>query len=188
MSDILELHQRALDEFGRRVHAVRPDQWHDPTPCTEWDVHALVNHLVNEQEWVAPMIEGQTIEQVGHRFDGDQLGDDPAKAWDRYAVEAHHAIEAPGALNRTVHLSYGDTTAESYTWDMVSDALVHAWDLARAIGADESLDPELVNEVFARIEPQADTLAASGYFAPRVPVPDDADPQTKLIALCGRHP
>lgn len=188
MSDLLELHQRALDGFGRLVHQIRPDQWHDSTPCTEWDVRTLVNHLVNEQEWVPPLVEGQTVEQVGDRFEGDQLGDDPATAWDRAAAQAHQALAEPGALSRTVHLSYGDSPAESYAWEMVSDAVVHSWDLARGIGADDHLDPELVDVVLKRTQPHADSLAASGYFAPQVPVPEDADPQTKLIALFGRQP
>jgi uncharacterized protein (TIGR03086 family) len=64
---------------------------------------------------------------------------------------------------------------------------VHAWDLARGIGGDESLDPQLVRVVYGRTQPHADALAASGLFEPPVPVDADADEQTKLLALFGRQ-
>jgi uncharacterized protein (TIGR03086 family) len=71
---------------------------------------------------------------------------------------------------------------------MTMDLTVHAWDLARGIGADERLDPELINEVLAFVEPQGEQLAGSGLFAPPVAVSDDADSQTRLLALLGRRP
>ena len=71
---------------------------------------------------------------------------------------------------------------------MVFDLVVHTWDLARAIEGDEKIDPELVDAVYARIEPEVDSLAASGLFDPPVPVGPDADEQTRLIAATGRRP
>lgn len=188
MSTLLELHERAFAEFGRRVHAVGPDQWSAPTPCTDWTVRDIVNHLTSEQLWVPPLLGGATVEQIGSRFDGDVLGADPVSAWDSAATASRAALAEPGALDRTVHLSYGDRPAEYYVREMRSDLLIHAWDLARALGADESLDPELVGSVLTAAEPYAGELAASGLFAPPVPVPADADPQTRLIALFGRTP
>ena len=61
--DVLDLYRRALAEFGRRVHAVRPDQWGCPTPCQDWEVRELVNHLVAEQLWVPPLMAGRTVGQ-----------------------------------------------------------------------------------------------------------------------------
>jgi uncharacterized protein (TIGR03086 family) len=188
VDNVLDWHRRALDEFGRRVHAVADDQWVCQTPCTDWQVRALVNHLVVEQLWVPAMLDGATIGEVGDRFDGDQLGDDPVAAWDVAAKAAADAFAADGALDRTVHLSYGDRPAREYCLEMTFDLIVHAWDLARAIGADEQLDAELVEMAYAQVEPQVDAMAASGLFAEPVPVPDDADPQTRLIAITGRDP
>lgn len=186
--DLLDIHSEALSEFGRRVHAVGPGQWHDPTPCDDWDVRGLVGHLVYEQLWVPPLLAGQTVAQVGDRFDGDNLGSDPVGAWETAADAAHAAFAEPGALDRDVHLSYGTRSARHYLLEMVSDLVVHAWDLARGIGADEHLSPRLVELVYEHTAPQVSNLAASGLFAPPVPVPDDADPQTKLIAMYGRQP
>jgi uncharacterized protein (TIGR03086 family) len=188
VSTLLELHDRAFAEFDRRVHAIRDDQWANPTPCAEWNVRDLVNHLTSEQLWAPSMLGGETVELVGSRFDGDVLGADPVSAWDSAANAARAAFAEPGALERTVHLSYGDRPARHYLEEMIADLVVHAWDLARGIGADATLDPELVNRVLAFTEPHADSLAASSSFAEPVPVPDDADPQTRLIAMYGRTP
>jgi uncharacterized protein (TIGR03086 family) len=187
-SDVLGLYRRALDEFGRRVHAVRPDQWGCPTPCRDWEVRSLVNHLVAEQLWAPPLVAGRRVADVGAAFDGDQLGADPVARWDSAAEAAYAAFAADGALGRTVHLSYGDRPAHEYARELVFDLVVHSWDLARGIEGDEKVDPELVEAVYARIEPETDSLAASGAFDAPVPVPADADEQTRLIALTGRRP
>jgi uncharacterized protein (TIGR03086 family) len=65
---------------------------------------------------------------------------------------------------------------------------VHTWDVARATGLDETLDADEVHRMFSAMEPLDEVLRASGHFGPRVPVPDDADEQTKLIAFTGRQP
>jgi uncharacterized protein (TIGR03086 family) len=69
---------------------------------------------------------------------------------------------------------------------MTMDLTVHTWDLARAIGANEQLDEELVSDVLAFIEPQVDQLVGTGLFAPPIEV-GDADTQTRLLALLGRR-
>jgi uncharacterized protein (TIGR03086 family) len=173
--------------FGARVHAIGAHQWHAPTPCTDWDVRELVAHLVVEQLWVGAMLEGETVADVGDRFDGDQLGDDPVGAWDRAVGTAVAAFGAPGALDRTVHLSYGDAPALHYGREMAVDATVHTWDLARAIGADEHLDPDLVAVAREVVEANFDALAQSGLFAPPIDVAPDVDPQTALLARLGRR-
>ncbi len=177
----------AMAEFDRRVRAVRPDQWNNPTPCIEWDVRALVNHLVTEQLWAPLLLDGATVDDVGNRFDGDQLGDDPVTAWASAATAARKAFAAPGVLRRSVQLSHGRRPAEGYCQEMTLDLAVHAWDLARGIKADERLDEELVRDVLTFIEPQIEQLAPTGLFAQPVAVGPDADAQTRLLALLGRR-
>src|SRR6266550_5703859 len=164
MDKTLEWHSRALQEFGRRVHMVKPDQWGCPTPCTDWEVRGLGNHLVVEQLWVPPLLAGQTVAEVGDRFDGDQLGADPARAWDEAAAAAAAALAEDGALDRTVHLSYADRPANEYCMELIFDLVVHAWDLARALEVDEQLDEELVEQVYAQAESMSDVLSSSGLF------------------------
>lgn len=183
----LPQHATALAEFDRRVQAIRPDQWHNPTPCTEWDVRALVNHLVTEQLWVPLLLDGATMDDVGDRFDGDQLGADPVAAWTSAAAAAREAFAVPGVLHRHVELSYGRRPAEGYCQEMTLDLTVHAWDLADGIGADPHLDDSLVRDMLGFIEPQAEHLADSGMFATPVEVSEDADARTRLLALLGRR-
>lgn len=186
MTSTQDLHRRALDVVTREIHAIDADQWHAATPCTEWDVRALVNHLVVEQLWAPELLAGRSIEEVGARFDGDQLGGDPVEAWDHAAAEALEAFASPWAIEQKVQLSYGAVPARDYCGEMAMDAAVHAWDLARGAGLDDRMDPELVSFCLSVIEPRAAELSASGLFAPPIPVADDADPQTRLLALLGR--
>ncbi|MGH3768171.1 MAG: TIGR03086 family metal-binding protein [Pseudonocardiaceae bacterium] len=177
----------AVGEFDRRVRAIQPDQWGNPTACAQWDVRELVNHVVTEQLWAPLLLDGATVDDVGDRFAGDQLGDDPVAAWASAAAAALEVFTAPGALRRSVELSYGRRPAQGYCQEMTLDLAVHAWDLARGIMADEHLDEGLVSDVLAFIEPQAHHLAASEMFAPPVAVGADADAQTRLLALLGRR-
>lgn len=188
MADVVELYRRSLDEFGRRVHAVRPDQWGCPTPCEKWEVRNLISHLVTEQLWVPSLVtEGMTVAEVGGALDGDPLGADPVAAWDSAAAAALAAFAAPGALERTVHLSYGDRPAVEYAREMIFDLVVHSWDLARGIEGDETIAADLVDAVYSGLDPDAD-LSDTGMYDPPVPVAADADEQTRLIALTGRKP
>jgi len=186
--EIRDFHVRATEWFGRGVRAVGDDAWHEPTPCTEWDVHQLVNHLVSECRWMLPMLEGKTIADVGDALDGDLLGDDPRGAWEAAAAEASAAVDEDGALDRTVHLSYGDRAGSEYTFEVASDLFVHGRDLARAVGADERMDPEMVDFLYQTMEPVMAQLRAAGVdvFGSEVTPPEDADQQTKLLALYGR--
>ncbi|HEX4654828.1 MAG TPA: TIGR03086 family metal-binding protein [Mycobacteriales bacterium] len=187
MSEVVGKFERASGHFGELVQQIKDDQWGNATPCSDWDVRALVNHLVYEARWLPPLLKGETIEQVGSQFDGDLLGADPKTSYDDALGGAAAAIKAPGATEGIVHLSYGDTPAAEYLGQITTDFLVHSWDLARGISADDALDPELVPWADDMARPQAAMLAASGLFDPPVDVPSDADPQTKLLALFGRR-
>ncbi|MFI0710188.1 TIGR03086 family metal-binding protein [Streptomyces inhibens] len=187
--EILRTHGEAIALFGTRVHTIREDQWDDLTPCTEWSVRDLVNHLTAEQLWVPRLVrDGATLAEVGSDYDGDVLGDDPVAVWDRAAVAAVAAFSERGALSRTVQLSYGSSPADAYCTQMMADAVVHAWDLSRAIGADERLPGHLAEAALREVEPYAAGLGASGLFAPAVEPPADADALTRLLCLLGRRP
>jgi uncharacterized protein (TIGR03086 family) len=186
MTGLIDLHGTAMDEFDRRVRQVDPADWALPTPCDDWDVHDLVNHLTTEQLWVPPLLGGARMEDVGDRLDGDNLGEEPAATWAVASREARLAWLAPDATERTVHLSMGPTPASEYLWQMTFDLAVHAWDLARALGADETLDPDLVAAL-------ADWLGTTEMgpgpmFDAPVPVGPDAGPQERLLARAGRTP
>ena len=186
-ADQAALHRRAVGEFDARVRAVGDDQWELPTPCSDWNVRQLVNHLVYEDRWTVPLMEGTTLAEVGDRYEGDLLGDEPRKAWAESSAEAVAAVQADGALERTVHLSSGPTPATEYVSQLFADHLIHAWDLARAIGADERLDAGLVASCATWFEAVEDAYRSAGAIAARPPVPGDADAQTVLLARFGRR-
>jgi uncharacterized protein (TIGR03086 family) len=143
---------------------------------------------VYELRWAPDLLAGRTIDEVGDAYEGDLLGGDPKAAWRSAAEAAVAAVAADGALDRDVHLSYGDSSAEDYVRQLTGDLTVHAWDLARGAGTDDRLDPELVRATAAAVEPQQEMLAASGLFAPPVDVGPDADEQAKLLGMFGRRP
>ena len=181
----LELFRRAASDFRARLEKVT--DWTVSTPCTEWDARALVNHVQNEVRWVPLLVSGMTIEQVGSSLDGDLIGDDALKSWDVAVAETLDECTKPGAMERMVQLSSGATPAEEYVKQVASDIAIHMWDVARAVGADERIDPELVDLAMATFGPMMEGARAYGVFGAEVPVPADADPQTKLLALSGRR-
>ena len=183
-----ELYARAMESAKRYVNGVRPDQWHGPTPCTEWDVRTLVNHITYENVWAGELFQGKTLAEVGDRFEGDLLGDDPIGAYSRSVEVARRAALAPGAMEVSTHLSSGETPGSEYASQLFLDQLVHGWDLAKATGQDTLLDPELVEAGMPLAEYTASVAVGSGAFAPPVQVAANADAQTRLLALLGRQP
>ncbi len=178
--------RRAADAFGARVHGVADDRWAASTPCSDWDVRALVNHLVYEMRWCVPLLAGRTVAEVGDRFDGDLLGDDPVGRWDSAAQEAVAAVDGEGAMDRTVHLSFGDFPGREYVMQLFADLVIHGWDLGVATGQDARLDPDLVDACAVWFAGVADGYRQAGAVGPRLDVPNDADPQERLLAAFGR--
>src|SRR6266540_417762 len=156
-NEVAELFRRGIDSFGARVHAVEDDQWHLSTPCSEWDVHALVNHLVYEMRWAKPLFEGSTIEEVGDGFEGDLLGDDPKGAWDDAAKAA---AAAPTDMERLVHLSCGDERLDPEQVQACSTWFREREEYYRAGGA---IGPR--PELPAGADAQTELLAAFGRSA-----------------------
>ena len=177
--------QRASDGFRARVQQIQPEQWSASTPCTDWDVRALVNHVAVEFLWVPEMLAGRTIAEVGSRFDGDVLGDDPWQALSDAQRDAVSAAQEPGAAERTVHLSFGDMPGAAYLRQMAIDSTIHSWDLARGLGADDRLDPELVDYAYADLQKTAEDWRRGGAFGPERDAAD-VSAQAKLLALTGR--
>jgi len=185
--DIPAMFGRAVVEFGARVRQIGDHQWQAPTPDGDWTVRDLVNHVVAEDLWAPPLLAGSTIAEVGDRFDGDVLGGEPRAAWAAASAAAVRAVGQDGAMDRIVHLSFGDVPGREYTLQLFADHLIHAWDLARAIGADERLDEHLVASCASWFGAVEDAYRGAGAIAARPPVADGADAQTVLLACFGRR-
>jgi uncharacterized protein (TIGR03086 family) len=182
--DVKTLHRRTVDSWQRFLEGVSADQWQLPTPCTDWDVRALVNHVVGEERWTGPLLDGMTIAEVGDRFDGDLLGDDPQATGREASAESAAAVDSKLDGIDQVHLSYGDEASEEYVRQLCADHLIHGWDLAAATGQDRTLDAELVAEVGAWFYEREDLYRAAGIVGPRLAA--GGDPQSDLLAASGR--
>ena len=185
--DPVELYRRTSDEWLARVRAVKPDAWDAPSPCTDWNARDVVNHIVGEELWLPPLMDGATVAEVGDRYDGDLLGDDPVVKAEQAAADAVAGVPQPVAEKRIVHLSFGDFPASEYTCQLAADHLIHAWDLAAAVGGDRRLDPELVSAIAEWFGPVEGAYRGAGAIADR-PEVGDQDPQTQLLAAFGRNP
>lgn len=184
MSDTAERFGSLAAGFAERVRAVPDDAWTRPAPCEGWVARDVVAHLV---EWVPGMILGGP----GLRLpDAPSVEEDPAGAWDAVADAVQAALDEPETAAREFDMRVGRFTVErAVAMFVLGDVLIHTWDLARATGLDERLDTAEVARALTGFEKiDHDMLVASGQFGPPVPVPDDADPQTRLIALSGRDP
>ncbi len=189
--DSLEAWARADDEFDRRVRLVGPDDWVRPTPCAGWTVRDLVAHVVAGNRISVIRLRGGTDDEVAGLAGSDVLGDDAVGAYEWSAAASRAAFARPGALERTVTIgSLGEIAAPRFLELRTADLGIHAWDLARAIGVDEWLDPELADAVLESFLPMAGSIGAIGVYGtgPSGGVTDDAPAQTRLLDLTGRRP
>lgn len=179
----LERWQRVAPTFTAVVEAVPDDSWERDAPCDGWVARDVVRHLV---EWVpAFLADGSGIEvQVGPSVDADPVG-----AWKSLAEQLEGLVAPSDPPRSFSHPRAGDHPLDAAIDQFItSDVLVHTWDLATATGQQVELDQELAAQMADGIEPITDMLAASGQYGEPKPVPDDADPTTRLIALTGRDP
>ena len=183
--DAKTLFKRAVDQAGVCVRHVHDDQLSNPTPCSEWDLKTLLNHIVYELAWVPDLLAGKTVAEVGTAYDGDLLGDDPLAAWEKAKTAAMEAMAAVD-LNATVHLSYGDVSAEHYIREIASDMSVHGWDVGQSEQCNIIIDSDVAQAIYDFMLPRSSELRASGLFGSEVPTQPTDSIQTKLLGLMGR--
>jgi uncharacterized protein (TIGR03086 family) len=184
----LETTYRRSVEFWKGTVSEVSDDWSKPTPCADWDVRALVNHVVSEDRWTRPLVEGRTIADVGNAFDGDLLGENPKGSAGAAAAEALTAVAERLPASGKVHLSYGEEDIEEYIRQLVADHLIHGWDLAVAIGQNRNLDPELVEEVAEWFRDREEIYRSGGAIADRPESAAAGNPQADLLIAFGRNP
>ena len=178
----------AADRF-RRVNATftarlgEVDDWAAPAPCEGWVARDVVRHLT---EWV-PGFFGAAGVTLTPTADVDS---DPVEAWTGLGAQLQALLDDPEQAARTVSAgSMGEMpVADAIDRLVTGDVHVHTWDLARACGLDETIDPEVSADMLAGMEPMDAMLRASGHFGPRVDVPADAPVQHRLLAFLGRQP
>ena len=180
----VRLHHTAISRVTELITAIEPEQWKLPTPCRDWDVRALVDHLITEARWTPPLLAGRRPDEVGSTLD-QPLDSDPVLAWTTAQHAARAAADRQTTGHAIVHVSAGDIPAHEYLHQVTADYLVHGWDLAVTIGRDETLDPELVDAVAGWLPSWATAYQDAGMIAAPVSATSD-DAQTGLLAAFGR--
>jgi uncharacterized protein (TIGR03086 family) len=183
MSEISERYRKVAGQFTQRAVAVPGGAWDNPAPCEGWVARDIVGHLV---EWLPAFFFGTWGIELPA---GPSVDVDPAGAWAVVNGTIQTALDDPAIAAAERDTRMGRATFE-HTIDLIctADILIHTWDLARATGLDETLDPDEVHRFVEGMEPIDELLRQSGQYGPRVAVPEDADEQTKLIGFVGRRP
>jgi uncharacterized protein (TIGR03086 family) len=179
------------------VARISPDQW-DRTMPPDFAVRGgdgvptlrqVINYHAYDDAWVPDMLAGRTMDEAGSaKFDGDLLGDDPVSRFDAIVAAACDASARVTDLEQVAHLSFGDFTIREYLWQINFFRGVRAHEIARLIGSDLALPPDLVTGLWEEVSPNAEEWRGLGVFGPEVAVPDGAPPLDRLLGLTGRDP
>lgn len=180
-----EQHRSVAATFGQRVAGVGPDLWGAPTPVPEWTVSDVVDHLI---AWFSGFLSmGSDVSLP----EGPPVAADPVAAWDHRVAAVQALLDDPSTADRSFALPphvpetpLAVAIARFYT----ADVFMHTWDLARATGQDDRLDENLCRALYEGMLPLDAALRQSGQYGPRVPVPDDASWQDRLLGYIGRDP
>jgi uncharacterized protein (TIGR03086 family) len=177
-----DLHREVAAGFTARVEGAR--DWDAPAPVAGWTARDVVRHLV---EWFPGFLQsgaGITLPA------GPSVDDDPVAAWRVHSDGVQALLDDPATAGLVLSDRHvGDVPVpEAVSRFYTADVFMHTWDLARATGQSEALDPGFAAALLAGMEPIEDVLRDSGQYGPRVPVPDDADVVTRLVGFLGRDP
>ncbi|MCZ0952107.1 MAG: TIGR03086 family metal-binding protein [Chloroflexota bacterium] len=166
----------------------------DATPCSQWSVLDLFNHLIGGLEFTAGCITGSVPDIRPNEAESSYQGEtDVAVLIRAYHAAVDRALElaaGPGALERTAMTPFGEMPVARIMMGTVMDQLVHCWDLARATGQDTTLNSEMVEFAYGMLVSGgfADMGRQAGFVGPEVAVPDSASMQDRMIAYMGRQP
>ncbi|MDQ6783209.1 MAG: TIGR03086 family metal-binding protein [Actinomycetota bacterium] len=180
MSEVSNRYERVGDGFGSRLRRITPEQWAVPTPCSEWDVRELVAHVIATHGRMVANLESSPPQEV-------DAAEDLTVHWPKASAAVRAALADPDRASRTVSGMFGEQSFESLVGRLLcADTLFHTWDLARATGQEEQLDPEAVAKAMEFLVPLDEAIRRPGGFAPKIDPPADADPQTRLLNFGGR--
>lgn len=179
-----------LDSVSDLIGGVEDEQWGAPTPCPEWDVRLLVNHMVLGHQLFTGILRGTTTaspDALDPSTD-DVLGDNPTDAYRRATNDVLAAFAQPGVLEREFHVPAGVVPGIAAVHLRAVEELAHGWDLARATDQRPPFPHDIVERELAFTRTKlADMPPDQSPFAPPQPVPDDAPPLDRLAALLGRR-
>jgi uncharacterized protein (TIGR03086 family) len=184
MSEMLEGWKMLTDLFGQRLEAVGDDQWDSPTPCADFSVRQLVEHAIDVQRMVPKALgESGAIDTPN--------GNDLKATWKAVHAAALAAYAKEGALEKEINSPLGGKmpAGQVLGGPPSGDILIHTWDLARAIGADEKLPEAACQAMLGLLQTlPSEALRQPGRFDAAIGAPEGADIQTQLLCFTGRQP
>ncbi len=189
--DEIETLKRASEEYRSRLREVQAAwQWASPTPCDEWTVRDVADHILGGNRFTVLILSGLPSDAAMDRvIHGDYAGD-PGRAFEQSSADQLSAFGQPGVLERMYEHPMGLLSGRQIARLRMSDLVVHAWDLARALGLPEGLDPLLVTESIAVVQTVGETFTAAGLFGsgPSGILAEDTSDQWRLLDMVGRRP
>lgn len=181
MTDVQERYRRVAKGFDAAVHAMTPEKWEAQSPCEQWKARDVVAHVVGGHRRAIAGVRGGAPAPLG-------AGEDPKRAWEEVSRAVDEISGDPEALAREIDGPFGKMPAGEIIGRFVTmDLLVHTWDLARAVGADERLDEETARGALQVLEPMDAVIRQPNVFGPRLEPPPGADVQTRLLYFLGRR-
>jgi len=181
MTDVQENYRLVSSGFDAAVQAVSPDKWEVQSPCEQWTARGVVAHVVEGHRGVIANVRGGESQPFG-------ADEDPKRAWEEVSRAIDEITGDPEAVAKEVDgptglMSAGEIISRFVTMDL----LVHTWDLARTIGADERLDEDSVRRAYEGLKPMDDMIRQPNVFGPKLDPPADADLQTEFLYFLGRQ-
>ena len=196
MSEALDLYRRIADGFSARLKAVAAGAWDTPTPCPGWTAGYVPVHVVGVGRSylavagggpVPPALDAYVADMAARGESSAAAAGGGVAAFELLRAEAEAALEDPARVVAPVQTPFGELPlAAVISVVMGGDMLAHTWDLARAVGGDERLDPEACEAILGAWRPLDEALRAPGVCGPRIAVPDDADPSARFLGFVGR--
>jgi uncharacterized protein (TIGR03086 family) len=184
MSTPAQQHREVAARFTSLVTQAPAGCWDDPSPVPEWRARDVVGHLV---EWLRDFLAAGADVRLP---DVPSAADDPVAAWQQHSAAVQALLDDPGTHERVLSNPHvGDVPLDQAVNNFYTgDVFLHTWDLARATGQVVELDAARCEEMLAGMEPIEDVMRESGQYGPRVPVPDEAPAQDRLVGFIGRDP
>jgi uncharacterized protein (TIGR03086 family) len=182
MEPVTDRYRRLAASMTKRIEGVPDDAWSNQSPCQQWTARDLVAHLVDVHGRFQSLVGRDLVEHPA-------VEDDPAAAWAAVRDQMQADLEDPAKVDEEYDGRLGRSTfGRAVDGFICFDLVVHGWDLARATGQDETIEPRDVEWVQAGVDAMGDVMRSNGVIADPVEPPPDASPQDRLLAALGRHP
>lgn len=182
--DPIDRIEKAITRTSKIVHGVKPEQHGDPTPCSEFDVHALLNHMIGGLEMLRDAAAGGSPAMP----EGEQFGAEPGKEYDERAAKLLDVIKQPGTLDNTWVMPFAPLPGQMMASIAFVEHVTHGWDLAKATGQDTTIPDDLIAECRGIVEPMGAMWRMDGVCGPEVEVPESASATDQYAGFMGRQP